>query len=445
MRGSVAQDLPSTIAPDPLADDQRWQLIERIVASRHIGKSARLADFLRYVSRESLLGRAAQINEQRIGVAVFERRIDYDSSEDNIVRSHASRLRQKLEAYFQDEGKPEPLHVVLPRGSYVPIFESNRARTAALSAALPIESVPAPTTAVAPAVISRRIPKNWLVLTLGVALVLVSGIAVYQWNCRKDLESRLSSSSPLIHAFWTTLFAPGRRAIVVPADSSLVLYENIIGQNVPVRVYMDKSYLNDDAVLSTTPEAIANRIGHRRLTSIADLELTSQLLRIPEVVAVKPEIRFARDLQIEDLKEADAILIGASESDPWLAMFQSQRNFVLSNDQKTRVFTITNRAPRSGESAIYRYDPSSPKQTAYALIALLPNLSGSGRVLIVEGTGIAGTEAAEEFLTNPAKMTQTLDAVWRRNHPVPNFEILLETTNLNGSDSRSRVVASRFY
>jgi hypothetical protein len=126
-------------------------------------------------------------------------------------------------------------------------------------------------------------------------------------------------------------------------------------------------------------------------------------------------------------------------------MFQSQRNFVLGNDQKTRVFTIFNRAPRSGESSVYSSDPGDPKQTAYALIALLPNLSGIGRVLIVEGTGIAGTEAAAEFLTNPTQMAQALDAAWRSKHTIPTFEILLETTNLNGSGSRSRVVASRFY
>ena len=444
MRGSIASELPATAPPDPLASDPRWQLIDRIIASRHIGKSARLADFLRYVSRETLLGHAALINEQRIGVAVFERRIDYDSSDDNIVRSHASRLRQKLEAYFQDEGQSEPLRIVLPRGSYVPLFEPNPAPATAPNSSSPIAVVPAHKPV--PSASIPRASHRLLVFALGFALLLISAIALYQWRSNVALERTRHSDSPVMRSFWTALFSPGRRAIIVPADSSLVLFENITEQNIPLRDYIDKTYLNGDSnAPSVTPEAIAQRIGHRRLTSIADLELTSQLQRIPEVAAARPEIRFARDLQIEDLKQANAVLIGAAESNPWLAMFQSQRNFILSDDQKTRIFTIVNRAPLAGEPAFYRSDPQDPKHTAYALIALLPNLSGNGRVLIVEGTSIAGTEAAAEFLTNPAQMSQVLDAAWRRSGAVPPFEILLETTNLNGSGSQSRVVASRFY
>lgn len=105
------------------AEDPRWQLVTRIMASSHLSKSSRLCGFLRFITEETLAGRGERVNEQRIGIHVFERRVDYDSAEDNIVRSHASRLRQRLDAYFQAQGKSEPLRIELRRGSYVPVFE----------------------------------------------------------------------------------------------------------------------------------------------------------------------------------------------------------------------------------------------------------------------------------------------------------------------------------
>jgi hypothetical protein len=125
-------------------------------------------------------------------------------------------------------------------------------------------------------------------------------------------------------------------------------------------------------------------------------------------------------------------------------MFESRRNFVISNDQQTRVFTILNRSPHPGELPIYRYDPRDPQQSAYALIALRPNLSGNGNVLIVEGTGIAGTEAASDFLSSEDQIERVLAPALEKYGHIPPFEILLETTNLNGGAPQSKVVAVRF-
>jgi hypothetical protein len=75
-------------------------------------------------NRGDARGRGEQLSEQRIGIHVFDRKLDYDSADDNIVRSHASRLRQRLEAYFHAEGRDETLRLELRRGSYIPNFEA---------------------------------------------------------------------------------------------------------------------------------------------------------------------------------------------------------------------------------------------------------------------------------------------------------------------------------
>ena len=408
------------------------------MVSSHLSKSSRLCGFLRFITEETLAGRGEHLNEQRIGIHVFERRVDYSSAEDNIVRSHASRLRQRLETYFQTEGKSETLRMEIPRGSYMPVFEtvaSPEVTSQKISPASDIshESLPS----------SRTRPSHllWgLVACLSLSLVVSS----YEWQHYWRLANTAKPESPLIRRFWTQVFGPGKRNLVVPGDSSLVLYENLTGKTVALDQYMNREYLSGMEDLSSASLAFsAKRIGHRRLTSIADLELATSLWQIREIASSQPQIRFARDLQLADLKQEDVILIGAQESNPWLTIFQPSLNFVITNDQKTTVFTVLNRSPKANELPSYRYDPHDPNGKAYALIALRPNLSGAGAVVIVEGTGIAGTEAAADFLVNQKQFEKVLASAIDKSGRISPFEILLETTNLNGSAPRSTVIAVR--
>ena len=427
-----------------LVADPRWQLVERVIASPQLIKSTRLCAFLQFVCEETLLGRGDQLNEQKIGVKVFERRVDYNSGEDNIVRSHASRLRQRLEAYFLLEGLNEPLRLTLPRGGYVPQFTSVDATPEPFPSVIECQRLPAlPTSPVADPLPAPRRKVGTILLVL--ALIGMTGGAMWQWNSKRLLLRNTRTTSPVMRALWREIFSPGKQAFIVPADSSLVLYENLTASTVSLRSYMDKSYLAGPIEIpSSDPEQIARREAHRRLTSIADIEVTSELLRVPEAVQTPPAIRFARDVQVSDLKTSNAVLIGAKESNPWLSMFEARRNFTIEDDQQTRIFTVLNRSPHLGELAVYHSQTNDPKHLAYALLAFVPNLDNSGHILIVEGTSIAGTEAATEFLTHTPSQIERVLAPWYQEYGrIPYFEILLETTNINGNSSQSRVVATR--
>src|SRR6201985_3057322 len=111
-------DTDSAIKSDP-----RWELVERIVASPSFIRSPRLCSLLMHLCELALHGRSDEINEQSIGVALFERTPNYDPSIDGIVRSHASRLRQRLEQYFNEEGAHETIRLSIPKGGYTPLFE----------------------------------------------------------------------------------------------------------------------------------------------------------------------------------------------------------------------------------------------------------------------------------------------------------------------------------
>lgn len=97
--------------------------LERILSSEHFADAARLKQFLSHLIAESLAGRAETLKGYAIGLDVFDRPEDFDPSTDTIVRVQAGRLRSRLDLYYAKQGKDDPLRIMIPKGSYAPVFE----------------------------------------------------------------------------------------------------------------------------------------------------------------------------------------------------------------------------------------------------------------------------------------------------------------------------------
>jgi serine/threonine-protein kinase len=96
--------------------------VAKVAASSGFGNSERLRELLRYTVTEALEGRGASLKESVLGVTVFGRKPGYDSDADSIVRVEFSRLRKKLEQYYEGEGARERWRILFPKGSYAPEF-----------------------------------------------------------------------------------------------------------------------------------------------------------------------------------------------------------------------------------------------------------------------------------------------------------------------------------
>jgi tetratricopeptide (TPR) repeat protein len=97
--------------------------LEQILANRRFASAERNARFLRFVVESALDGKAAEIKETVVATEVYGRSSDYDPKTDSIVRVEASRLRQKLKSYYENEGSTTAIRFHMPSGSYVPVFE----------------------------------------------------------------------------------------------------------------------------------------------------------------------------------------------------------------------------------------------------------------------------------------------------------------------------------
>jgi tetratricopeptide (TPR) repeat protein len=97
--------------------------LDRILADSRFASADRSSRFLRYVVENTLSGRAGEIKEIVIATEFYGRSSDYDPKTDSIVRVEASRLRAKLDSYYEHQGAKDPLRITIPKGSYVPKFE----------------------------------------------------------------------------------------------------------------------------------------------------------------------------------------------------------------------------------------------------------------------------------------------------------------------------------
>jgi adenylate cyclase len=103
--------------------------VDRALSSPLFRKAERQSRFLRFVVDAALLSPAAAIKEFEIGMAVYDRRSDYDPRTDPIVRVEAARLRARLREYYETT-PPDGVRIDIPKGQYIPEFISVRAGSA---------------------------------------------------------------------------------------------------------------------------------------------------------------------------------------------------------------------------------------------------------------------------------------------------------------------------
>jgi hypothetical protein len=416
--------------------------VERIVASPYFVKSDRLCSFLTYICELSLTGRNDEINEVNIGARLFGRP-DYDPSIDGIVRSHASRMRQRLEQYFSQEGAEEPIRLTIPKGAYIPVFELRPCTLAApegvVLEALPISPEPV---AANQEVQTQDAGSHWTVRILAVALGLACLIILYMLPLAHRVAAA-SSPGPDSHPFWRSFFGSGHHTLVVCSDTSLATLQDVTGQRVGLSDYLNANYRMRFAPPQGTTMEVARDLGSRRYTAIADVGILTRFYQLAGPHPDRLQYRYARDVRPDDLKEGSTILIGSTYSDPWVGIFDAHMNFVFQDDLQHRIVAIVNRSPQPGELGQYEYNQSDAAHKIFGVVALRPNLRGSGKVLILEGTSMAGTEAAADFVFDNTLLLPFLSKIQNHDGSIPYFEVLLQSSNMNGSASQLRIIAYR--
>ena len=438
--GSVASEKPHS----DLHSDPRWLLIERILATAPFQKSAKLPSLLAYLAEYSIRGKAENLNERQIGIAVFGKPADYSTVEDSAVRVHVRQLRLKLHEYFDGEGRGEPFVIEIPKGGYSTVFRAAAPLpvTTMVPVTAPAEVRPEPV--VAHAVRSRS---GMILKVLPWAIICVMAVAYVVVGRGGKLLAKPDGdqiSWPL-----SSVFDSSHRTYIVLADTNYGMLR-IIGQRPgSMEDYLAPEYPKQflPAGASADEARLLRYISASTLTSYADVVAATTLMNRTHSLNSQTLVRAARTLNLRDLEQGNFVFIGSPDANPWVLLFQDKLNFQGGHSSMGEgAKHFENLHPLPGEQKTYE-GLSHPGESGYdyASIALLPGLNGKGQVLILQGLQQEGTEAAAEFLGNPESVRQLEERLGLRDAgtaPV-SFEALIRTTTLAGMPNSTEIVAVR--
>lgn len=101
------------------ADKEKIQAsMANMLASNFFTGSPRQKRFLEYLVINTLNGNTSHLKGYTIAIDVFDRKDDFDPSLDSVVRVEATRLRNKLREYYDEQGKSDEVHIEFRKGSY---------------------------------------------------------------------------------------------------------------------------------------------------------------------------------------------------------------------------------------------------------------------------------------------------------------------------------------
>ncbi len=416
---------------NPLSEMECRQLLERILSSSQLRQAPRLCQFLTHITDCALSGRPEQATEASIGRAVFGRPDDYNPNEDGIVRSEAQQLRANLEQYFATDGCQEPAILEVPDGEYLPVFSkrpvlSSNSEDAGITGGL--------------SWLRPLVPASFL---LG---VMVCGALYFQNRVLSHrLETRNSPSAAPASWLWDGMFGAGHDTTIVVADSGVVELQDIEKRNLTLDQYLQPS---GGVWESADPkrQRLLRRIASRQLTSMADVVLSAEILGIGRGYPGRARIEFARKMELRDFKgRNNVVLLGDSRSNPWVELFEAPMNYRFEYEPVSNTSTVRNRAPLPGEPSLYTATGrEATTGDTFGVIGFHPNLTGEGRVLLIAGATVEGTQAAGEFLINPSYAKRLSDALIRSRVPANGFfEALIKARRGPGTSGDSELLACR--
>lgn len=405
--------------PEALETSAIEALVRRITAGPQLSGSPKLREFFLYVMDCYLRQTPEEATEQHIGIHVFGRRPGFNSSDDSIVRSQARLLRMKLAVYFANEGSTEPMIIEIPKGHYLPILRQRNEDSAIQPAPVASSGAENPSEEeqdshgrlkLANSLPGRHFDgggfsfQRLLPGIVSVVLLLL-GFAAGR------LTERRISTQPIsaLDQFWTPFLSAG--------SSTLVIYSNPIFHGTPsTGLRLQDGDSSDSSPIDDTYTGTGEAAAIYELTRLFDSRKASLTLKRSRLVTW------------DEAKSSNLIFVGASSQNTALQDLPTATEFTIAMDEKQHGYFV-NKHLRPGEPARLP-SPDSTQETA--LIAVLPGLEPSKRIVVLSGLTTIGTAAAVEYACRPQNAAKLLELSGSSNGAINPFEALLRVSISKG-------------
>lgn len=375
----------------------------RVLANPLFHNSKRYTFLLRYIVDRTLEGHHEDLKERIIGIEVFGRTPDYDTSLDATVRVAATEVRKRLIQYYNEPGHEEELRIDVPVRSYIAEFR------------VP-EQKPVPLIVLPP---SRRSKLQYWYFFAPLAVIV---LALAGWGIQ-----RLLAPVPAIDKFWAPVVdssGPVLLCIGSPpiGDSTVAQSSNPSSSAQPGIPY--GTFTKQRVNVAMTDVSAAN-------------DLASYLRRKGKDSIVHP----AHGTSLSDLRSNPVVIIGIWDNE-WASRLGADLRFRFHRESETGKRWIEDASnPANRSWALDMSVPYEQVDSDYGLISrVLDPSTGQWWIGIAGSTGL-GTLAALQTVTDPkavAAISSSLPKGWERK----NLQIVLATKVVQGSPGASRVVAT---
>ena len=369
--------------------------LEEILESVVFRHSRRYASVFRYIVERTLDGQAEHLKERTIGIEVFGRTPDYDTTTDHAVRSAVAEIRKRLAQYYQDEEHAAPLRIEVQPGSYVPQFRV----VSGTELELP--------TPIAPA-LGR--PTHWRFWAIAAtALLLAAGYTA------------LSRTKSPFEAFWQPVFASPNPILIC------------VGNLEQGRAQPESG-------------ALTMRQFHRldsQVVHFFDAVTLSKFAALLQAKAKPYRIQSQTEATFADLQNSPAILIGLLNND-WTERLVGKLRFAVERPAPGKVIIRDRDNPAQDAWSMDYLTPVMNITKDYALVLRVLDPKTDQMVVTAAGISVFGTLAAGEFLTN-ANEIRKLAAMAPKGWERKNVELVLSTEVIKGKSGRPSIVATHFW
>ncbi|MGA9134095.1 MAG: hypothetical protein ACLP00_25875 [Terracidiphilus sp.] len=427
--------------------------LDAILNSPVFQPSKRCKQFLSYVVRQRLEGNDERLKERTIGVDLFQRPTEYATGDDPVVRVQAGEVRRRLDKYYQTTPNNSPVRIELHVGTYTPEFKWARPAPqpgdpsalqsgpeiqeathliGSVQESAEVASPPLPETKRTAAKQKRLL---WIWSAVGIALLAglaLIGSTIYRARTRQSA----------LQSFWAPALSSPEPILICLAKPSVYLPS--------IELYQRHS---------KTPDKFLDPF--ERLSQRPDLQpddklVWSDMVELPDYgvaagdvytavrlsslfgqIGKKNQVRIGGNYSFEDLRNSPDVIIGAYNN-PWAMKMTSNLHFSFTSEG-TRPFI--REEGLNGRRWYSKLDSNGRATEDYAVVTRLLTSRTGQFVVIVAGIKSYSTQAAGEFVTNPAYLQagfQSVSPDWEKK----NVQLILETPVTDGLPGAPQVVAS---
>lgn len=393
--------------------------LERVLDSHQFSASRKCSRFLRHIVEAAANGHFDSLKERTLGVDVFERSPHYDTNQDPIVRGTAGEVRKRLAQYYL-ETEASKLRFTLPPGSYIPEVH-------------PITPQLAKSSPLPPALESTQLKRpNWLPVQVA-AVALCAAIAAGVW---------LWPRPAVLDRFWGPIL---ERNPVLVCIGQPQLYTFRPGTARSLNLWFDNG-LDRRPLAPPAPVPLSEIVPMWNIpVTLADAQAFSRLANLFAQKHKRVDLRGERLVSLSDLRGKPAVFIGAFDNS-WTLSFARDLRFYFDTDPRTHAQIIRDkqRPNMTDWQLVDAWPPGREITHDYALVTRVVNRTTEQSIVILAGIAQYGTDAAAEFVADPAYFNQAL-AHAPRDWPQKNVQIVLSTRVLSGVGGPPTVLAVYFW